>query len=196
MAYSGITQKHQFLHQCFVYKDYWWKEWIVMTSALLLLMATVWWLQAQPSHFFLWPGGGQTLHNIRVKQPHYNAHISIITIIIVMGQFSVPSQWSVCLAKGTVAQSCDSGRSQWLLNHSCSWWLIVYPLVRRPRTCKCTNGMPQPIQTSKSGGVPPGKKALTCTLLGNKVTFIQRFAQKPKTAQLVAERELKCKIMH
>lgn len=158
VAYSGITQKHQFLHQCFVYKDYWWKEWIVMTSALLLLMATVWWLQAQPSHFFLWPGGGQTLHNIHVKQPHYNAHISIITIIIVMGRFSVPSQWSVCLAKGTVAQSCDSGRSQWLLNHSCRWWLIVYPLVRRPRTCKCTNGMPQPIQTSKSGGVPPGKK--------------------------------------
>lgn len=153
-----------------------------MTSALLLLMATVWWLQAQPSHFFLWPGGGQTLHNIRVKQPHYNAHISIITIIIVMGRFSVPSQWSVCLAKGTLAQGCDSGRSQWLLNHSCSWWLIVYPLVRRPRTCKCTNGMPQPIQTSKSGGVPPGRKALTGTLLGNSDSHIHsKVCSKAKT---------------
>lgn len=130
----------------------------VMTFVLLLLMTTIWWLQAQPSHFSLWPGGGQTLHNIRVKQPYYNAHISIITIIMVMRRFSVPSQWSVCLAKGTVAQSCDSGRSQWLLNHSCSWWLIVYHRVRRPRACKYTNEMPQPIQMSKSSGVPAGKK--------------------------------------
>lgn len=98
----------------------------VMTFVLLLLMTTIWWPQAQPSHFFLWPGGGQAMHNIRVKQPYYNAHMNIITIIIVMGRFSVPSHWSVCLAKGTVAQSCDSGRSHWLLNHSCSWWLIVY----------------------------------------------------------------------
>lgn len=38
-----------------------------------------------PHIFFRWPGGGQTLHNICVKHPYYNAHISIITIIIVMG---------------------------------------------------------------------------------------------------------------
>lgn len=168
----------------------------VMTFVLLLLMTTIWWPQAQPSHFLLWPGGGQAMHNIRVKQPYYNAHMNIITIIIVMGRFSVPSHWSVCLAKGTVAQSCDSGRSHWLLNHSCSWWLIVYHRVRRPRASKYTNEMPQPIQMSKGSGVPPGKKALTSALLGNKVTFIQRLAQKPKTAQLVAEWELKCKVMH
>lgn len=131
-----------------------------MTVALHLLMANIWWLQAQASYLFLWPGGGQMWHNIRVKQPYYNAHISIITIIIVMGRFSVPSQWSVCLVKGTVAQSCDSGQSQWLLNQSCSWWVIVYHWVRRPRTCKYDNEMSKSIQMSECSDVPPGKKKL------------------------------------
>lgn len=122
----------------------------IMTFVLFLLMTTIWWLQAQPSHFFLWPGGGQMLHNICVKQPYYNAHISIITIIIVMRRFPVPSQWSVCRAKGTVAER--------LLNHNWSWWLIVYHRVQRRRACNYTNEMPQPIQMSKGGGVPLGKK--------------------------------------
>lgn len=39
------------------------------------------------------------------------------------------------------------------------------------------------------------KKAWTCLLLGNGVTFIQLLAQKPEVVQLVAERELKCKVM-
>lgn len=128
-----------------------------MTAALHLLMTNIWWLQAPASHSFLWPGGGQMQHNIRVKHPYYNAHISIITIIIVMGRFSEPSQWSVCLAKGTVAQSCDSGQFQWLLNQSCSWWVIVYHWVWHPRACKYENEVPKLIQMSKCSDFPPGK---------------------------------------
>lgn len=69
--------------------------------------------------------------------------------------------------------------------------------MRRSRACKYDNEMPKLIQKSKCSDVPPGKKkkALTCLLLGNGVTFIQLLAQKPEVVQLVAERELKCKVM-
>lgn len=127
-----------------------------------LLCCICWWQTYDGCNLrpqsFLWPGGGQMLHNIHVKQPYYNAHISIITIIIVMGRFSVPSQWSVCLAKDTVAQSCDSGQSHWLLNQS--WWVIVYHWMRRPRACKYDNEMPKLIQMSKCSDVPPETKKL------------------------------------